>query len=240
MLQYIAPSLLALIAALPLVFFFKGSEVNIGRGLVLIAIYQLVYVFLIFLPIQYSAFWIPESSMNWSGKLLATAFSIGFYMFFKNGFSDFDFIRSSPDRTALRRIVLVGGITLIAMCLLTFAFSQGKDLDLEKLFYQATMPGIDEELWRGLMLMLILPLMKPTGCRFGHPAVWFTTIIFALGHSLYFDNWNLGFAADAFIITGILGYILGWVIMRSQSILLALILHNLINLSTNLLEMLVL
>ncbi len=127
---------------------------------------------------------------------------------------------------------------MIAMCLLTFAFSQSKVLDIEKLLYQATMPGIDEELWRALMLMLLLPLMKQRHFRFGHPAVWFTTIIFALGHSFYFENWNMGFAADAFIITGILGYILGWVMVRSQSILFALILHNLINLSTNLLEML--
>ncbi len=240
MLQNILPSLIALALSLPLIFSFKANHTLPAKRIGLLLLYQSVYLVLIFLPLQFAVLSIPASTMNWSGKLLALAFSTTFYLFYKPVFEKTDFMKISPAKGSLKSVVLVGMIILAVMCALTLAFSKGKPLDIERLAYQATMPGLDEELWRGLILMLIIPLMQESKYRLGHPGVWFTTIIFALGHSLYLQDWQFGFAADAFVVTGVLGYILGWTILRTKSILPALILHNLINFSTNLLEMLLL
>ncbi len=240
MIQSTISSLLTLIITLPIFFIFKNSNTNPANRFFTIVFYHLIYVSLLFIPIEFNFLQVPGASLNWTGKILAILFSLSFYFYKKGNLGEYGFINSKPLKGSTKKVMLVGGITILFMCLLTFAFSNGKPLSIERLAYQFTMPGIDEELWRGILLGLIIPLIKNRKFKMGHPALWITSIIFALGHSLYLENWNFGFALDAFILTGILGYILGWTILKSRSILPALILHNLINFSTNFLEMIVL
>ena len=237
MLQDILPSLIAFIIGLPILLLFKRSDIRLDKKVGISFLYELIYVVLIFLPIHYVVLTVPESVMNWSGKLLAIAFTLIVFFLFRNDWNLSKFINIRPEKDAIKKVVIIGGITIISMCLLTIVFSKGKALDIERLAYQATMPGIDEELWRSIIIALLFPLIKTSQFKIGHPVVWFTTLIFALGHSLYLQDWNFGFSLDAFIITGILGYILGWTILKTRSILLALILHNMINFSTNFIEM---
>ena len=206
----------------------------------LFTVYHLIYVVLIFLPITYAFLAIPGSTMNWAGKILTIIFSLAFYIVVRKYFKNHDYISSPPSKSSYKKILTIGLISLAVMCALTLVFSHSKPLDIEKLAYQLIMPGLDEELWRGLLLGLLLFSLKGDKFKFGQPAVWITTIIFALSHSLYFQNWEIGFALDAFIVTGALGYMLGWMIVYSGSILPALIFHNLINFTTNFIEMFVL
>ena len=106
--------------------------------------------------------------------------------------------------------------------------------------YQATMPGIDEEIWRAIVIGLCCVIIGHEKYKFGHPSVWLSTFLFAIGHSVSLSNWEFQFFADAFIVSGLLGYLLGWMTYTSRSLIPALILHNLINFSTNLIEMLIL
>ncbi len=231
---------LTFIGVLPIILFFREKKASPKRQIGLSTLYHIGYVVLVFLPLIYTSLSIPDSTMNWTGKLLAIAFSAIFYFKIRDDFDGRDFILTSPSKGSMRKVMIVGVITIIAMSSLTIFFSQSKELSIEKLAYQLTMPGLDEELWRGILLGLLIIVLKEGKFKFGHPAVWITTIIFALNHSLYFEDWQLRFALDAFIITGILGYILGWMIIYSRSILPALIFHNLINFSTNFVEMVVL
>lgn len=224
---------------LPIIFFFKEKDKNLSKYLVLISSYHILYVALLFLPISYPFLSLSESTLNWTGKFLTLIFSTIFYFTCRKHFTKFDYVLAMPSKGSLKKIILVGSITLITMCALTIFFSKGKSLDIERLGYQLTMPGLDEELWRGIIIGTLLMVLKEKYYKSGHPAIWITTIIFGLNHSLYFQNWELGFALDAFIVTGTLGYILGWMIYRSKSILPAIIFHNLINFSTNFLEMVV-
>ncbi len=240
MIYSLVTSLLALLIGLPFAMLYVRDLRNQVIQTVVAISYHLVYVILIYIPIYESTFSIPGTTMNWSGKLLAIIFSVSFYSYFKDLFEIKNFLRLKPQAGSLRKVCLVGGITLMGMCLLTFAFSGIKIFNPERLAYQAMMPGLDEEIWRGILLGLLLPFIKDRNFKLGHPALWFTTVVFALGHSLFLEDFRVSFAADAFILTGLLGFVLGWVTLKSKSILPALILHNLINASTNFIEMLIL
>ena len=231
-------SLLILVSSIPIVLVFRENGANLKKYVGLLTLYHIMYVGILFLPIAFTNLSILDGTMNWTGKVLTIIFSLVFYFIVRNNYGDNDFIMSLPSKDSYKKVLIVGLTTIVVMCALTMLFSKGKPLNIEKLAYQLTMPGIDEELWRGILLGFIVIIVKKGKFKFGHPAIWITTIIFALSHSLYFQNWDLGFALDAFIITGVLGYTLGWMTIYSRSILAALIFHNLINFSTNIIEML--
>lgn len=240
MANQLVPSLIALAIVSLLLFFFKRPDSQFLKALSIIATYHLLYAVTLLAPIEYSLQF-QNTSMNWTGKIGAMALSIAFYFFIKKRLVDCDFITRNTKKDALKKVILVGTITWLVMCFLTVAFSNGaRPLNVEKLLYQLTMPGLDEELWRAILLGLMIPIVKDRKFKLGHPALWATTIIFSLIHSVYMSDGQLGFAPDAFIVTGLLGYILGWTTLKSRSLLPAIILHNLINFSTNFLEMYVL
>lgn len=237
MLQYILPSFLATLIGLILIYIFKRANASIWMKSGQLLSYNLIYITILLLPLSYEIIAIPGTTMNWAGKLLAVTFSITVYFIFKKQWQLDSFINFSPDPSALKKVLMVGGVTLVAIGLLVFISSGGQAIDVENLAFQATMPGIDEELWRGILIALIFPLFKNSRFKMGHPAVWFTTMIFAVGHSLFLQDWSFSFQLPAFIVTGGMGYVLGWVILKSKSFFPALILHNLLNLTINVIPM---
>lgn len=240
MAEQLVLAILILSCTLPFILPFREYNLNLNRYIGLLSLYHVIYVGLLFLPITFTFLSIFGTTMNWSGKLIAILFSLVFYFSIRKYFSKHDYVLSLPSKQSIKKVLIVGLVTLIVMCVLTLVFSKGKMLNAEKLSYQLTIPGIDEELWRGILIGLLVIMLKDVKFKFGHPVVWITAAIFAFGHSLHFQNWTLGFSLDAFIISGVLGYILGWMTIYSRSILPALIFHNLINFSTNLIEMVVL
>lgn len=238
MLEQLVTTIIILVCSFPVAFAFRRKgDVDFKKGILHSSLYHIFYVILIYLPITLSFLSIPGSSMNWSGKILGIIFSVAVFLKVKNNSIFLDYLTAFKMGKAWKRILIVGGITVAVMCLLTITFSGNKEPNIEKLIYQLIIPGLDEEIWRGLLFGFLVLILKDGKFKFGHPALWITTLIFALGHSLYFQNWQIGFAMDAFIITGVLGYILGWMTLFSKSILPALIFHNLINFSTNFIEM---
>ncbi|MEO0570065.1 MAG: CPBP family intramembrane glutamic endopeptidase [Bacteroidota bacterium] len=240
MTEQVILTLVVLIGALGIIFLFKGNKRNFIKNGLLTFLYHVFYVILLFLPIAYSFLSISDTLMNWTGKILTILFSIIFYIIARRHFEEHDYVFSIAAKRSYKKIAAVGLITASVMVGLTLVFSQSKELNLEILFYQITMPGLDEELWRGIVIGLLVPVVNKGKFRFGHPTIWATTLIFALGHSVFLQNWVFEFAFDAFVITGILGYILGWMTYASKSILPAIIFHNLINFSTNFIEMIIL
>jgi membrane protease YdiL (CAAX protease family) len=102
------------------------------------------------------------------------------------------------------------------------------------------MPGIDEEIaFRGIMLGLLTKMLRPNPkFTFFHPAILVTGLLFGLAHGLLLTkSFELSFKSGPFISTMILGMIWGWMTMKSGSILLALISHNLGNVTNKLIQM---
>ena len=238
MLEQFTISVILILLVLPILFIFRHRNIDLKKYLGIFCIYYLGYVFFLFLPSSIDIT-IPGSSMNWAGKILAIIYSLVVYFVIKNMFVH-DYVMAKPSQGSIKKAIWIGTTILGVMCLLTISFSKSKPIDVERLVYQLTMPGLDEELWRGISIAILVIIIKDTGYKFAHPAIWVTTIIFALSHSLYFQSGALGFGLDAFIVSGILGFILGWMTLHCRSIIPALILHNLINFTTNSLEMFIL
>jgi len=116
-----------------------------------------------------------------------------------------------------------------------YFFPLHKEWDWEALYYQLTMPGLEEELaFRGIMLGLLAKILHQDirlfGIGFGSASMWATAILFGLAHGFTLSsNFELAFHTEAFFSTLSLGLIYAWLTVKSGSILLPLISHNLYN-----------
>ncbi|MCB0497046.1 MAG: CPBP family intramembrane metalloprotease [Cyclobacteriaceae bacterium] len=205
------------------------------RLLLLFVIFFMLNQILLELPRQFSEFSFTGGSWNWSGKIYAIIGSIVFYFLFRKDFSANDFFTLKQKKGSLKTntlITAVIGMVAIAISFFLFGKSEPKP---ETLFFQLTMPGFDEEIaFRGIMLGLLATLLKDRlklgKISFGNPAVLITAILFGLVHSLHIDkNGSISQNWIYFAQTFLLGWIWGWMTIKSRSILMALVSHNLTN-----------
>ncbi len=115
--------------------------------------------------------------------------------------------------------------------------ADGTDLSLERLLYQATMPGLDEELFmRGLLLALLLRGFAERWNLWGAPmgpAAVSITFLFAAGHGLRIVEGSLFFDPLNFAVTGTLGFGLLWLRQRTGSLAAPVLVHNLLNVGSS-------
>ncbi|MGL5851340.1 MAG: CPBP family intramembrane glutamic endopeptidase [Phycicoccus sp.] len=108
----------------------------------------------------------------------------------------------------------------------------GSDVTSEEIAYQFVMPALDEELvYRGVLLVIldrVVDIRWRLGrCELGFGAIA-TTLLFGLGHGLIVDlDGNLVVSPETFVMTGLLGFALLWVRVRTASLLPAMALHSL-------------
>ncbi len=112
--------------------------------------------------------------------------------------------------------------------------ANGRSIDPERLAYQATMPGLDEEpFFRGLFLA-VLAMAVPSGgvnllgARINLAGL-LTTVLFGLGHGLAVSGGEISLSWFAIGVTGYLGFGLLWIRERTGSVVPAIIGHNVIN-----------
>ena len=113
------------------------------------------------------------------------------------------------------------------------------DFGFEGLVFELTMPGYDEEIaFRGIMIGILSTLLIETKNIFKNPAIWITAILFGLVHALKFDgNWSLHIDWIYFSYTFLYGFLLGWMTIKSRSILMSVISHNTANVFATLVAM---
>ncbi len=181
-------------------------------------------------------FWrIQESTCsarwNWLGKLAAIIGSVLFYRFFRTYFKEYDFFTLKQRQGSIKsNIILTVIIALIVVAMGIFLYGKS-DPDLETFFFQLGMPSLDEEFaFRGIMLGLLLTALKPDlklgSVNFGSPAIIVTAILFGLGHSLHINsNWDVSQDWLYFSYTFAYGLALGWMTIKSRSILFPIISH---------------
>jgi len=191
------------------------------------------------LPFYYADLEIIGGQWNWTGKVYAIVWSILFLYIFQNRFQDFvSFqIKSSGNIWGLFFFVI-----LVAVVVGIFFYF--KSWDTETLLFQATMPGIDEEIsYRGIMLGILTTIMvseKRIGrWQIHYPDIWAVSLLFGFVHGLKLSSdFQLTFDAIYFIHTFILGWIWGYMTIKSKSIYLSMLSHNLSNFIPNLIGML--
>ena len=169
---------------------------------------------------------------NWQGKIVALAVMLVFVALWP-GLSRRGVGFTVPGWAGWWPALLVTGAAALFWAAAT---SEDPPLNVaaEALLFQATMPSLEEEVvWRGILWAFLLQALPRTR-RFGGQgwALLVSTLGFALIHGMVLDA-HLSLTVDVplFAFSGIAGLALGWIRIRSGSILPAMAAHSGINLS---------
>lgn len=175
---------------------------------------------------------------NWIGKFLSVAWAALFIWLGPLSPKDVGITLRQRPGTMMPAIRISVILVLVTGTLLFVSDGvEPPGLTVETLVYQATMPGIAEEIiFRGVFLsVLILALggvlhrdeFEWTRATIG--AVLITTIVFGFGHGLSTDG-GIQFGIEAFVFSATPGGIFAWLRMYTGSLLFPILLHNAVNL----------
>ncbi|WP_162916178.1 CPBP family intramembrane glutamic endopeptidase [Burkholderia sp. PAMC 26561] len=172
---------------------------------------------------------------NWMGKLLSICATYLVVFNFKAGDAARRFVtfRQRPGSGSVSTAFIA--LLLLTSVLVNVATGGGNHTPTwETVFYEASMPGIDEEtVFRaGVLGSLVAGRRVTQGddrwVILG--SVLVTSILFGLVHAVTFSTeFRLGFDWLAFVITAVIGTLLALLAINSGSILLPVIVHNLVN-----------
>ena len=173
-------------------------------------------------------------SQPWISKILEAILAVAFiFLYRKISFKEYGFT-TTMQKGSLKPIIIV----LIAVTVLVNGvqyLSKGfAGSDTETLLYQATMPGIAQELiFRGVLLGLLNKAFGKTWKVFGANIGWgvvITSVLYGLIHGLFADTgFDIQLDLTKIVVTGLIGFVLAWAKERSGSLIPAIAGHNLIN-----------
>lgn len=226
---------LAIIVPLLLIFMKERTRENYLRVLSIVVCYCLYSIALV-LPYLFDSLHFINGSWNWNGKLFGLACGVILYFLFRRQFADNNFFTLKQNKEGLRSALKVA-IGLLSVYVLAGLLGE-KEFDTETLLFQISMPGIDEEVMcRGVMLGLMCSTLREGGKPSLNPAIIINGIWFGLVHSLSFQSGEVVFSVASFIVTGLVGYALAYIALRTRSILIPMLTHNICNFCNNLLSM---
>ena len=134
---------------------------------------------------------------------------------------------------SVRPVLIAGAITVISATTTSALLMYAPDTSLENLLFQATLPGLDEELFmRGLLLILLHQAFGKGLNIFGAETgwgLWLVVLIFALLHGVSYESGALQINFGAIVSTGFVGFILTWMRERTGSLLIPIVFHNVFN-----------
>jgi len=172
---------------------------------------------------------------NWMGKSLSICATYFIIFNFKAGDAARRFVtlRQRPGSGSLSTGLIV--LLLLTAVLINVATGGENHAPAwETIFFEASMPGIDEEtVFRAGFLGSLVASRQVTQSDnrwviLG--SVLVTSILFGLVHAVTFSTaFRLSFDWQAFVITAVIGTLLALIAINSESILLPVIVHNLVN-----------
>lgn len=168
---------------------------------------------------------------NWTGKLLAT---LGLLVV--AAMPGFGFNRCGitlRQATGSRLAWWIFAALAVVLFGLAFQMRNGAD-SLETILFQWSMPGIEEELfYRGVLLLALHQALdsgtgKPRFAGLGLGGL-LSCVAFGLGHALFYRDGAVSFDAMAFALTGGPALLLVWFRVRTGSLVLPVLAHNVAN-----------
>jgi hypothetical protein len=189
-------------------------------------------------PAYLQALKIPGAHWNWGGKVLDIVVMLAVTTIFiaAKRFTAKDFgLTFRQAAGTWRAIVFMMIPYMIVLAMLTAKwFGETKPQTAETIWYEATMPGLAEELlWRGILLAILnrmfIGRFKLANAEIGYGAIAIT-LVFALVHGIHFDK-TLAVQTDWLnaLMAGVTGFALVWLRLRTQSLVLPVVLHNATN-----------
>lgn len=174
---------------------------------------------------------------SWIGKFLSLALSLGFIFYVdKNERKEIGFTSSATTKNQVKYGVLVFlGFLIFDFIFKFILFPKGGAFDLETFAFQATMPGLTEELlYRGIYLWIFdkvfVPKWNVRGIRFGWGFV-IVTLLFGVAHGVVLTS-DYHFSVDLVTIiylTLISSLSLGILRKFSGNLIYPVLGHNVIN-----------
>lgn len=170
---------------------------------------------------------------NWQGKVLALATTLALIRIMP-GLSRREVGLVWVQRAgSLRPAIAFAAIVCLSAWLTRLVLGRAFHApDPEAFLFQATLPGLDEEIvYRGILFLLLLR-------AFGHPnrspsVRWSIglaiSIVFGLAHGLSYSDGGVRFQPVMVLMTGGLGVMFFWLKERTNSLVLPIITHNVIN-----------
>ncbi|MBL7810270.1 MAG: CPBP family intramembrane metalloprotease [Saprospiraceae bacterium] len=205
------------------------------KKLWLFGLYYALYSCLLSLPNWFPELRLfPHTGWNWAGKILAISGSVLFYLTCAP-FTPHNYVTLRQKTRRYSRILYLTLALYLAAVAYTWLFVNKADERFTRLLFQLTMPGLDEELaFRGIMLGLLANSLKTNiklgAISMGNPGLIITSIMFGLVHAIQIDQqWSFQFSGFEFVNTFAIGLLLGWITIRSGSILVPVLIHNLLN-----------
>lgn len=170
---------------------------------------------------------------NWGGKLFSTLVMLGVMRVAAPTFAEMG-VRRWDGRGLGAALLCLG-----AMCALDWGlsamFSSGLGLPgTERLLFQASMPGLNEELvYRGFAMAMLDRAFHGVrwqvwGAPVGLGAV-LSSMFFGIQHGVGFADGHLMISGAAIALTGTLGLLLAWMRTRTDSLVAPIFAHNLVN-----------
>ena len=188
------------------------------------------------LTLPKATFGLHTGHWNWVGKAIAVLTSASWLAALRLPTKEVGL--ALPKHAEIWCASLVGIAILIAIDAGVCAFYPTSAFNLEDIAFQATMPGLDEELaYRGILLALLIR-------GFSHDipdqrsivlAGVVVTIQFGLMHIVRVQGWHVGFKIEVeSVFPTIAGCIFLWLRLRTQSVLVPILEHNMVNVSDTL------
>lgn len=206
--------------------------------LVVFSLYFLIHSILLYLPIEFAELSFIKGNWNWSGKIFAILGSILFLLLYRKFELKDYFLTFKQNDAFLKNGLFLVLLIFVIKGLFNYFYLSPAAWNIETILFQATMPGLDEEIaFRGIMLGLLTKILKPAKVSIFHPAIFVTALLFGMAHGLFLtDSYEISFNSSSFLITTVLGVAWAWITVKSGSILLALISHNLGNITSEIIS----
>ena len=176
---------------------------------------------------------LAELPLIWFGKILSLAGTIVMlFLLPRVSFRSAGLILAQNEGS-VRLVLIAGAITIIAATATSGLLMYSPNATLENLLFQATLPGLDEELFmRGLLLALLHQAFGKELNIFGADTgwgFWLVVVIFGLLHGVSYESGALQINVGAIVSTGFVGLILTWMRERTGSLLIPIVFHNVFN-----------
>ena len=176
---------------------------------------------------------LDELNRNWFGKTLTIAGTVAMLYFLPRvGFRDAGVIWKQNEGS-LGPVLRTGAIVVVSMTCASYFFGPTPNTSVENLLWQASMPGIDGELFfRGLLLLLLHQSfgkgLNVWGAETGW-GFWLVIVTFGLLHGVTIDAGDIDVDITIILGTGFMGFVLTWMRERTGSLVVPVLFHNVSN-----------